>query len=145
MLSYWIDYGFSHVDSPIQFRFPIGFQIVFTIITFLGIVVLPESPRWLIAHDRSAEARHVIWAIQRNAKSIDENDAVVNLEMDDIQYALDEEKRAASETGKITFLTLFKNGPQKFRYRTLLAIGGQFMQQLSGINLITYVSPDSSF
>jgi MFS family permease len=61
--------------------------------------------------------------------------------MNDIQYALDEERRAASETGKVTFITMFKNGHEKFRYRTLLAIGGQFMQQLSGINLITYYAP----
>ena len=42
--------------------------------------------------------------------------------------------------GGTTFLAIFKSSPQKFRRRTLLGIGGQFMQQLSGINLITYVS-----
>jgi hypothetical protein len=31
-----------------------------------------------------------------------------------------------------SFKTLLKDGTQRFRYRTLLGIGGQFMQQLSG-------------
>jgi MFS family permease len=60
--------------------------------------------------------------------------------MNDIQYALEEERRATS-SGKVTFWTMFNDGHQKFRYRTLLSIGGQFMQQLSGINLITYYAP----
>lgn len=38
-------------------------------------------------------------------------------------------------------MAIFKNGPQRFLHRTLLGIGGQFMQQLSGINLITYYAP----
>lgn len=92
----------------------------------------------LIAHDQLAEARKVVWSVQANAKDITEDADIVDREIADIQWALEEEKKAASVEKKITFLTLFKNGSQKFRYRTLLAIGGQFMQQLSGINLITY-------
>lgn len=57
--------------------------------------------------------------------------------MFEIEHALEEERAAAGGT---TFLALFKSSPQRFRRRTLLGIGGQFMQQLSGINLITYVS-----
>jgi hypothetical protein len=56
--------------------------------------------------------------------------------MHEIEHALEEERVAAGGT---TFLALFKSSPQRFRRRTLLGIGGQFMQQLSGINLITYV------
>jgi hypothetical protein len=47
------------------------------------------------------------------------------------------EERQASESG--SFKMLLKDGPQRFRTRTLLAMGGQMMQQLSGVNLITYV------
>ncbi|KAF5988389.1 putative sugar transporter [Fusarium bulbicola] len=51
MLSYWVDYGMSYVSSDAQFRFPLAFQIFFAILTFIGITLLPESPRWLINHD----------------------------------------------------------------------------------------------
>lgn len=62
---------------------------------------------------------------------------MISAEIHDIEHALEEERAAA---GDGTFLAIFKSSPQRFRRRTLLGIGGQFMQQLSGINLITYVS-----
>ena len=71
-----------------------------------------------------------------DAKETDINNDVVQQEISDIQHAIDEERKAAEGGG---FKALLKNGPQKFFYRTMLGIGGQFMQQLSGINLITYV------
>lgn len=63
MMAYWVgkfcplvdlstptdktDYGMSYVSNDAQFRFPIGLQILFAITTFLGTIVLPESPRWV--------------------------------------------------------------------------------------------------
>lgn len=58
--------------------------------------------------------------------------------MNEIQHTVDEEREAAHGS---SFKALLKNGQQKFFYRTMLGIGGQFMQQLSGINLITYYAP----
>ncbi|KAL5359043.1 hypothetical protein BJX96DRAFT_164166 [Aspergillus floccosus] len=130
-----IHYGMSYVKSEAQFRFPLALQILFAIITFIGVILLPESPRWLIAHDRHNEARHILWAIQPNAHDILENDPVVDLDVADITKAIVEEQ-AASKEG--SFRAVFKNGPQRFLHRTLLGMGGQMMQQMSGVNLITY-------
>lgn len=48
MIAYWIDYGMSFVHgSSVQFRFPLGLQCMFALITLSGILVLPESPRWV--------------------------------------------------------------------------------------------------
>lgn len=138
-MAYWVDYGMSFVQSEAQFRFPLALQIVFAIVTFIGILLLPESPRWLLSRDKHEEARHVLWSLESDAKSIDENTPSIDKEMTEIQHAITEEKLAADGTNSM--LALFKNGPQRFLHRTLLGIGGQFMQQLSGINLITYYAP----
>ncbi|KAL4908884.1 hypothetical protein BDW74DRAFT_165603 [Aspergillus multicolor] len=135
MTAYWVDYGMSYVSNESQFRFPLALQILFAIITFLGVLVLPESPRWLIAHDRHPEAREVLWSVQPNAHLITQDDPVINLEMNEISRTVAEE-RQATEAG--SFKMLLKDGPQRIRHRTLLAMGGQMMQQLSGVNLITY-------
>ena len=137
MLSYWVDYGMSYVLNDSQFRFPLALQILFAIVTFFGVMVLPESPRWLIAHDRHDEARHILWAVQKDAKILSIEDEKLSRNMAEIQHAIKEEREAAKAG---SFQSMLKNGDQKFLYRTLLGIGGQFMQQLSGINLITYVS-----
>lgn len=75
--------------------------------------------------------------LQDNAQEIDENNTVVNVDVRDISQAIREETEASAES---SFKLLFKNGPQRFFTRTLLGMGGQMMQQVSGINLITYVS-----
>lgn len=139
MMAYWVDYGFSYVNSAAQFRVPLALQIAFAIVTLAGIIVLPESPRWLLAHDKHEEARHILWALEHNAKTIEPSDPVIQKEMAEIQHAVYEERAAASGVGGKR--ALLKNGPQRFLHRTLLGIGGQFMQQLSGINLITYYAP----
>ncbi|KAI1311482.1 general substrate transporter [Xylaria venustula] len=138
MTAYWVDYGFSFVNSPAQFRFPLALQILFALLAFVGIIFLPESPRWLLAHDRKEEARHIIWSVHSNASTLDIGDEILDREVTEIQQAIEKEREAASHGN---FKTLLTNGPQKFFHRTLLGIGGQFMQQLSGINLITYYAP----
>ncbi|KAF4220908.1 hypothetical protein CNMCM6457_002156 [Aspergillus fumigatiaffinis] len=138
MLSYWVDYAMSYVSNDAQFRFPLALQILFAVITFAGICMVPESPRWLIAHDRHDEARHVLWAVEKHARTLDINDPVLASELAEIQQAIKEESEASSRG---SWRMMLENGEQKFLYRTLLGIGGQFMQQISGINLITYYAP----
>lgn len=99
-------------------------------------------PLWLlinqlIAPGKHEEGRHIIWALQPNARYIAKDDAVVNIEMDEINRAIIDEHLASSEA---SFKMVFKNGPQRFLHQTLLGMGGQMMQQMSGVNLIAYVS-----
>ncbi|KAH6970887.1 general substrate transporter [Ilyonectria sp. MPI-CAGE-AT-0026] len=138
MLAYWTDYGMSFVRNESQFRFPLALQILFAVVTLAGVIFLPESPRWLVAHDRHDEAREILWAVNKNAKQINKDDPAISRNLAEIQHAIREEREAAQTS---SFKAMFKNGDQKFLYRTLLGIGGQFMQQLSGINLITYYAP----
>lgn len=56
-------------------------------------------------------------------------EADLSREVAEIKYTVDEEREAASGS---SWTTLFRNGKQKIRYRMLLSVGGQFMQQLSG-------------
>jgi hypothetical protein len=72
--------------------------------------------------------------LERNAHSISEDDSLIKLELQEIRHAVEEERAAANNA---SFKALLKNGRQRFFYRTMLGIGGQFMQQISGINLIT--------
>ncbi|POS75910.1 sugar transporter STL1 [Diaporthe helianthi] len=135
MTAYWVDYGMSYINNPAQFRFPLALQCLFAIVTIALMLLLPESPRWLIAQDRHDDARKILLALLPKNKP---DEDFVHKEMSEIQHAIDEEREAAHGS---SYKALLKNGPQKFFYRTMLGVGGQFMQQLSGINLITYYAP----
>jgi hypothetical protein len=65
----------SFVDGPSQWRLPIGFQAVFALCLLLQGMVLPDSPRWLIAHGYKEEGARVI-AMLEDRDSIDHPDVL---------------------------------------------------------------------
>lgn len=51
--------------SPdLVWRFPIAFQIVFALVLCIGMIWLPESPRWLLTRERYEEGETVIAALR---------------------------------------------------------------------------------
>ena len=45
-LGYWMDFGFTRMTNQVSWRFPIGFQAVFAVTSFSGMIFLPDTPRW---------------------------------------------------------------------------------------------------
>lgn len=63
LIAYWIDYG-AHFGPPdLVWRFPIAFQVVFGVFIIWGMAILPESPRYLIVHNKIKEGRTVLAAL----------------------------------------------------------------------------------
>ncbi|ETS74271.1 hypothetical protein PFICI_14137 [Pestalotiopsis fici W106-1] len=133
VIAYWTDYGTAAYDTGFQWRFPLAFQAVFAIFLILQIVGLPETPRWLVAHDRHEEARSVIAAIA----AVPEDDAQVTRILLDIQTGLEEEHKG----GPFKFKELISWGPEQNLRRMLLTISVQLGQQFSGSNMINYYAP----
>lgn len=128
-----IDYGTSFTESSFQWRFPLAFQSVFAICLILQIIGLPETPRWLIQHDRHEEARNALAAIQD--KPID--DPEITKAVLDIQTALEEERK----DGTFRFLELFSWGEVQNLRRMLITITIELGQQFTGSNMINYYAP----
>ncbi|KAK7221412.1 hypothetical protein V2G26_009415 [Clonostachys chloroleuca] len=133
----WLNYGLSFVDSSVSWRFPLAFQFVFIFILFATVPWLPESPRWLIAHDRADEATEIIGCIE--AKEV--SDAYVKAQVHEIQFSVNYE-REHSMKWKDIFLRRNKgNGDTKTLRRLLLGANTQLMQQFGGINIMSYYFP----
>ncbi|KAH8800222.1 general substrate transporter [Xylogone sp. PMI_703] len=136
-VAYWVDYGFSFVDSGAQWRFPIALQVVFALSTVLLISVLPETPRWLLSHDRPEEATDILRRIY-----VKEGIAAAEKERLEILTGITQERLAQEHTGRRSAIQMvFSNGEQRVFYRTMLGVAAMVMQQLTGINLITYYAP----
>ncbi|CUM57200.1 uncharacterized protein AC631_03871 [Debaryomyces fabryi] len=136
-ISYWVDFAFYFLDgwdtiNQVSWRFPVAFQCIFPIIILPLILKFPESPRWLLKRKRQKEARIVFSALY----DLPENDPLVNDQITEIQQAIDLEISQGAEN--FNMKDLLKQGEARNFHRTVLAACSQMMQQITGINLITY-------
>jgi len=130
MISYWINYGFWFYNkSSFQWRFPVAFQAFFGIILIIGILAFPESPRWLLKHEKEKEAAQIMARLKQ-----------CNPDDDEVQNDIKEINRINSITAgqKLTLKEFFSNGPDMNLWRTTIAFLSQAFQQIGGINLVTY-------
>ncbi|WVR07285.1 hypothetical protein IAU60_004326 [Kwoniella sp. DSM 27419] len=143
MSAYWIDYGLSFVNSPAQFRVPLALQMVFAVVTVAIILFCPESPRWHLKHGCEDEARAILDQLSTHTGA--DRLEHLELEFNHIKMALIEEQAACvkDKNGNPVSATraCFTNGKERYFHRVMLGVGSQFMQQLCGINLITYYAP----
>lgn len=132
-LAYWLDYGTSFTESSLQWRFPLAFQAFFAICLVLQAIGLPETPRWLMAHDRHDEAKQVIAALK--GASIDDEE-VEQMALG-IQAALLEE----SKGGPFKLKEMFTGGKVANGRRTAITVAVQLMQQFTGANMMCVLGP----
>ncbi|GAA6030760.1 hypothetical protein JCM8097_008861 [Rhodosporidiobolus ruineniae] len=116
-------------ESLYSYGIPIGLQFIWAFILGGGLLMLPESPRYLIAVGKDEEAQK---SLARVLGVPAESDAVAE------QYA----EIAASvhhvrSLGGTSYLDCFKS-QNRNRLRSFTGIGLQAIQQLTGINFIFY-------
>jgi hypothetical protein len=124
-LAYWIDYGFSFVDSAAAWRTPIAIQLVFAVIVIFVIWGCPESPRWLAKRGRWEEAEEVLCAVH----DLKPDDPYIADEMMAIRANIEME----TGEGKKNWYDLFKKDHLQTRRRVILAYFALFMNQISGV------------
>lgn len=129
MIAYWLDLGFSFINNSVQWRFPVSLQILFAIFLFIGVIQMPESPRWLIAQKRVQEGKYVLARL--NGCSMND-DAIIA----EVTMLLDTARRF--ENKKRSIKDLFTNGKTQNMNRAIIASSTQFMQQFTGCNAAIY-------
>ncbi|KAN0103238.1 putative sugar transporter STL1 [Hyaloscypha variabilis] len=118
-LAYWLDFGFTRMDSQVSWRFPIAFQAAFAGTSLALMLLLPDTPRWYYAKARNTEGDGVLSRLHN--KPIDHPD--------------EEEMNRFRITSLIWDTTDLRAGRRIRIAFCLLAI-----QQMMGINVMVYYS-----
>src|ERR1700723_179534 len=116
LVGYWLAGGHA-------WRMMFGLGVIPSLLFLLMVLTVPESPRWLVAHGRSAEAEGVLLSYTDQAGA--------NLLLADIHASLlvtAEKRWAALWTPTV-------------RKALLIAVGFTVLQQVTGINTIIYYGP----
>ena len=66
LIQYFIQFGCSYIEGVASFRIPWGLQMIPAIVLSVGMLFFPESPRWLVDHDREAEALEILADLHGN-------------------------------------------------------------------------------
>ncbi|KAI7083093.1 hypothetical protein KC356_g7826 [Hortaea werneckii] len=131
MVAYWVQYATSRISSSASWRLPLAIQLVPAIWVGIHIFFRPESPHWLLKHGRESEALDVLARLHANG---DKDDTYVQTELSEIQAAVDYENQTQQKAPSYVQLIFSR----RYRRRTALALGAQFLQQMSGVNIVLY-------
>ncbi|KAH8648602.1 MFS monosaccharide transporter [Xylariales sp. PMI_506] len=127
MLSNWVGFACGYASyGPTQWRLPLGIQIPWGIVMFLGLsTFMPNSPRQLIRSGDAEGARREFLRIRRGAPQheVQEEFALMKAQ---IEYEMTREVTSLRE--------IF----QLYRRRALVSIAVQTMTSLTGVNVIQY-------
>jgi len=129
LASYLSDSAFAVPDGDPAFTscwrpmFYVG--VIPAIILFVGMIFLPETPRWLISKGHEEKCRAVLETV--------EEPALVEEVISKMKSDLDADKK-----NKVNWTLIFKKW---LRVPLIIAIGIMFVQQFTGINTIIYYSP----
>jgi sugar porter (SP) family MFS transporter len=120
-VSYWVDLAFAHggMGWPPMF----ATAAIPGVILFVGMLVSPETPRWLASKGRWNDAKQVL----EQMKGLDPEQELV-----DIRGSLLLEQRRGS------MRELFQPG---LRTALMIGVGLAIFQQLVGINTVIYYAP----
>ncbi|KAH6892380.1 general substrate transporter [Thelonectria olida] len=130
IIAAWCTFGTFKLSSEWSWRIPSLLQGALPALQLLSIYFLPESPRWLVAHGRRAEAHKILADYHAGG---DMDSPLVVFEMAEIEGAITAEADTMSENSWLELVRTPAN-----RKRTLIAVIVGWFAQWNGINIISY-------
>ncbi len=122
LVSYLVGYGLAESGN---WRWMLGLGGLPGVVLFVGMLPLPESPRWLAGYGRMEEARHVLRVLRGDDRAADE-------ELSHLRSDLGQEQRHRRRAD----LAQAQNDRPM-----VIGVGLAIFQQITGINTVIYFAP----
>ncbi|KAI5835369.1 hypothetical protein K523DRAFT_368348 [Schizophyllum commune Tattone D] len=150
VLGFWTGFATRNIPGSLEWRIPLGVQIIPGIILGAGCMLLPPSPRLLVLQGEHDKAL----ASLRRLRGADGCEGLVEIEFTEMRVEAALIQRTAPELSIDThgadavlkgygsvlkgYNALFQ---EKYRERTMIGIMTMFFQQWVGINALLYYGP----
>ncbi|KAF2036550.1 general substrate transporter [Setomelanomma holmii] len=128
-LAAFITFGTRNVASDWAWRIPSVLQMMLPVLALPGLLMSPESPRWLVSVDRVDQARNILTTSHAGG---DSTSALVEYEMIEITTAIQMEATLADAS----YMEMFKT--QGNRRRLLISVSLGIFSQWSGNGVVSY-------
>ncbi|XP_038698384.1 polyol transporter 5-like isoform X2 [Tripterygium wilfordii] len=135
LLGYISNYALSGLNDNINWRLMLGLAALPAIVVVIGVIGMPESPRWLVMKGRYREARQVL------VKTSD-NEEEAELRLAEITKAASVLGSTMNLKGQAVWRELLLSPSRPIRRVLLAAIGINFFMQASGNDAVVYYSPE---
>lgn len=143
LLGYVSNFAFSHLREDLGWRFMLGIGAIPSVFLALGVLAMPESPRWLVLQGRLGDARKVL---DKTSDSVEE----ANLRLQEIKEAagIPEECNddvvvvSKKSKGQGVWRDLILHPTPAVRHILMCGVGIHFFQQASGIDSVVLYSPE---
>ncbi|KAH0834381.1 Lactose permease [Fonsecaea pedrosoi] len=133
ILASWVTYGTAYMSGTISFRLPVWLQMVSSGYIVLGVFFCPESPRWLMAQDRYAEAEAVLATYHGEGSRLS---PFVRLQLAEMRAQISSD---GSDKRWWDYRDLFMTAAA--RRRLICVVGFAWFGQYSGNALVSYYFP----
>lgn len=135
LISNIVNYGVRNIEEQdASWRIVIGLGIAFSLPLGLGILVCPESPRWLASQGDWDKARLALGRLRGLKDDLDNK--LVEDDLNEMKQILEKER----QVGQGSWMECFNPNSNipKLLYRTLLGMVIHFLQQWTGVNYFFY-------
>ncbi|XP_064604839.1 proton myo-inositol cotransporter-like [Liolophura sinensis] len=126
LVSTLVDGAFSYVDNG--WRYMLGLAGVPALIQLIGFIFMPESPRWLVYHDKDEEGLKALEKIRGTTQVLNEYQL--------IKDTVNEDRKLQNENQGFVLLRMLKT--KTTRRALVVGCSLQMFQQLAGINTVMY-------
>lgn len=129
LLATGVTRSLANNESTLSFRLPFGLQWAIGLPVLIGVILAPESPWWLIRHDRPEEAKRSLKRLTRSGVSVDQTAAMLT--------HTNEVEKHLMAGGAISYLDCFKRVDLR---RTEITCCVWISQQLCGTSLMGWAA-----